>query len=218
MTTKTRILFALIPLFVGILMPTTVSASIFDNYPSWPPKTIHPAQIDIMRDITCVIETTRGTIRIELYPDSAPIHCANFVKLIEEDFYDGLTFHRVIADFVSQGGDPEGTGQGGTDYELPPEIELPHVTGSVCMARIYSHLNPGRLSNGSQFYICHSTAGTTFLDGEYTVFGQVIDGMKAVISMTATYSGYSPLDTEPDYITDAWIDYGGRDVEVYVYF
>lgn len=124
------------------------------------------------------IETDFGTIIIWLYPQ-APQHRHNFIKLVSEGFYDSLIFHRVIHGFVIQGGDPLGTGYGGTGYTIPAEIQtaLTHVNGAVGAAR---DNNPEKASNGSQFYIVNNPNGTHNLDGNYTVFGQVIQGIDVV--------------------------------------
>ncbi len=121
-----------------------------------------------------VLETKYGDVTIELYPQDAPQTVENFIKLVKEGFYDGLTFHRVIPGFVAQGGDPKGNGSGGPGYTIKDEFnQRKHVTGTVAMAR------PNKPdSAGSQFYIC--LAPQPHLDGKYTVFGQVTDGMDAV--------------------------------------
>ncbi len=120
------------------------------------------------------IETAHGTIVIELYPDTAPNTVANFKALAGKGFYDGLTFHRVIAGFMAQGGDPDGTGMGGPGYSVKAEFNSrKHLRGTVAMAR---SSNPD--SAGSQFYICF--APQPHLDGQYTIFGQVVEGMDVV--------------------------------------
>jgi len=120
------------------------------------------------------ITTNKGVIDLELYPDSAPMHVASFLKLIAGGFYNGLTFHRVIPGFVAQGGDPDGNGTGGPGYTIPAEFnERKHLTGTLAMAR---SADPN--SAGSQFYI--TLAPQPGLDGQYTVFGQVIAGMDVV--------------------------------------
>ena len=133
-----------------------------------------------------LLETTEGNIRIELY-DETPRHRDNFVKLVSEHFYDSLLFHRVIPDFMIQAGDPDsrhaepGTLLGGGDlpYKVEPEIvpEIKHKYGSVAAAREGDDVNPGRLSSASQFYIVTRKHGTPHLDGGYTVFGEVTEGM-----------------------------------------
>jgi len=120
------------------------------------------------------IETERGDILIELYADTAPNTVANFKALAGKGFYDGLSFHRVIAGFMAQGGDPEGTGTGGPGYKVKAEFNArKHVRGTVAMARSAS---PD--SAGSQFYICFGPQ--PHLDGQYTIFGQVVEGMDVV--------------------------------------
>jgi peptidyl-prolyl cis-trans isomerase B (cyclophilin B) len=127
-----------------------------------------------------IIDTERGTIVVELYPAVAPKTVANFETLVNKGFYNGLTWHRVVPDFVIQGGDPDGTGAGGPGYTVPAEINPAehHLRGSLATARQGDEVNPKRESSGSQFYIClEPQAG---LDGQYTVFGGVIKGMDAV--------------------------------------
>lgn len=130
-----------------------------------------------------VIDTNRGKISLELFYKQTPLTCTNFVGLAEgkltaakgKPFYDGLKFHRVIADFMIQGGDPEGTGRGGPGYRFPDEIvpELKHDGPGVL-----SMANAGADTNGSQFFITH--VETPWLDGKHTVFGRVVDGQKVV--------------------------------------
>jgi peptidyl-prolyl cis-trans isomerase B (cyclophilin B) len=125
-----------------------------------------------------IIETERGIIVLELYPEAAPKTVANFETLVNKGFYNGLTWHRVVPDFVIQGGDPDGTGAGGPGYTVPAEIKEKHLRGSVATARTGDDVNPQRASSGSQFYICLEPQPG--LDGQYTVFGGVIKGMDAV--------------------------------------
>lgn len=118
-----------------------------------------------------------GTIKIEFYPDSAPNTVANFEKLANTGFYNGLTFHRYEPNFVIQGGDPNGNGTGGPGYKIKAEFNpRKHLAGTVAMARAQ---DPD--SAGSQFYICLAPA--PFLDNQYTVFGQVVDGMDLVLQL-----------------------------------
>ena len=124
------------------------------------------------------IDTTRGPIKIELYDEQVPNTVANFVKLSEEGFYDGLTFHRVIADFMVQAGCPNGTGTGGPGYTFEDEFvsELRHdAPGVLSMA------NAGPNTNGSQFFITH--VPTPWLDGKHSVFGRVLSGQDVVDSI-----------------------------------
>lgn len=126
------------------------------------------------------ITTDFGTIKMELFAKEAPKTVANFVKLVNDGFYNGLIFHRVIPGFMIQGGDPEGTGRGGPGYTIPAEISptLKHKRGTVACARLGDQVNPSKASSGSQFYIC--VAPQPHLDGQYTIFGQVIEGMDVV--------------------------------------
>lgn len=130
-----------------------------------------------------VIDTRHGKIKMELYPDKAPKTVANFKKLANEGFYDGLTFHRVVPGFVAQGGDPQGTGTGGPGYTIEAEIHpaLKHHTGAVATARLGDQVNPQKRSSGSQFYICLAPA--PHLDGGYTIFGQVVEGVEHVLKI-----------------------------------
>ena len=135
-------------------------------------------EANIDPNTTVLLETSLGNIRIGLNVDEAPRTTQNFVKLVEQGFYNGLTFHRVIPGFVVQGGDPLGDGTGGPGYTVPAEIGLAHVRGAVAMARQGDQVNPERASSGSQFYIALQDLPT--LDGQYTVFGQVVEGMETV--------------------------------------
>lgn len=127
------------------------------------------------------IFTEKGDIVVALDAGAAPKTVDNFVSLAREGFYDGLTFHRVVPGFVIQGGDPLGDGTGGPGYTVPAEIELEHVKGAIAMARKPDEANPERASSGSQFYI--TLDETPHLDGDYTVFGQVVEGMEIVESI-----------------------------------
>jgi peptidyl-prolyl cis-trans isomerase B (cyclophilin B) len=121
------------------------------------------------------METDKGTINLELYPQHAPKTVNNFVFLAREGFYDGLKFHRVIANFMVQGGDPTGTGRGGPGYKFEDELTgnpLKHETGTLSMA------NAGPNTNGSQFFITH--APQPHLNGKHTVFGKVTEGQDVV--------------------------------------
>jgi len=123
---------------------------------------------------TAVIETTQGTIELELFDEDAPKTVENFVRLASEGYYDGLIFHRVIPDFMVQGGCPQGTGTGGPGYTFEDEInDHKIVRGTLAMA------NAGPNTNGSQFFIVTAEA-TPWLDGRHTAFGQVTSGMDVV--------------------------------------
>jgi cyclophilin family peptidyl-prolyl cis-trans isomerase len=119
---------------------------------------------------TATLHTSEGAIELELFPDDAPKTVDNFTRLAGEGFYDGLIFHRVIPDFMIQGGDPTGTGSGGPGYQFQDEINEHKVErGALAMA------NAGPNTNGSQFFIV-TTDAAPWLDGKHTVFGQVIKG------------------------------------------
>ncbi len=137
-----------------------------------------------------------GVIKLELYPDVAPITVENFVKLANEGFYDGLTFHRIISGFMIQGGDPKGNGTGGPGYSIKGEFsqngvknDLKHTRGVISMARSQ---NPD--SAGSQFFIMHEDA--PHLDGSYAAFGKVVEGMDVVDKIASVETDYydAPLE------------------------
>lgn len=124
-----------------------------------------------------IIHTDKGPLKVELFSDDAPNTVANFVKLAKEGFYEGLTFHRIIPDFVVQGGCPQGTGVGGPGYEIDCELtggNQHHDRGVLSMA------HAGRNTGGSQFFICHSRTNTAHLDGNHTCFGKVTDGADTI--------------------------------------
>ena len=127
--------------------------------------------------LVAVFDTDRGEIKVELFADRAPLTVANFVNLARRGFYDGLNFHRVIPDFMIQGGCPKGTGTGGPGYKFEDEANngVKHDRGVLSMA------NAGPNTNGSQFFITHIK--TDWLDGKHTVFGQVRSGQEVVDSV-----------------------------------
>jgi len=132
-----------------------------------------------------------GIIKLELYPDIAPITVANFEKLVKEGFYDGLIFHRVIKNFMIQGGDPTGTGMGGAKETIKGEFasngvknSLSHTRGVISMAR-----SQKKDSASSQFFICHADA--KYLDGDYAAFGKVIEGMDVVDEIASVKTNYN---------------------------
>ena len=134
-----------------------------------------PLAIDPQRTYRARIETERGTIVLELYARHAPATVNNFIFLARQGFYDGVRFHRVIADFMIQGGDPTGSGRGGPGYRFADELRdnpLKHGAGALSMA------NAGPDTNGSQFFITHCPQ--PHLDGRHTVFGQVVEGQPVV--------------------------------------
>lgn len=125
-----------------------------------------------------IIHSSKGDITCQLNPSEAPLSVTNFIQLAQGGFYNGLAFHRVVPNFVIQGGDPEGTGRGGPGYTVPAEIKLPHIQGALAWARLPDNVNPKKRSSGSQFYI--TLEKIPYLDGEYTVFGQTIGGFDVV--------------------------------------
>jgi len=130
------------------------------------------------KNYQAIIYTSKGQIICELYPEKAPLSVTNFIQLSQGGFYNGLKFHRVVPQFVVQGGDPEGTGKGGPGYTLPAEIGLKHKKGALAWARLPDQVNPGKRSSGSQFYI--TLEEIPYLDGEYSVFGQAISGFEII--------------------------------------
>jgi len=135
-------------------------------------------QIDTNKKYMAKIETNKGVIELELYPKHAPKTVNNFVFLARKGFYDGVSFHRVISNFMIQGGDPTGTGAGGPGYSFEDEVAdnpLTHETGVISMA------NAGPNTNGSQFFITHSPQ--PHLNGKHTVFGKVVSSQNVVDSI-----------------------------------
>ena len=144
-------------------------------------------------DVVAIQVREFGTIIVELRPDVAPITVANFKKLVSEGFYDGLIFHRVIKNFMIQGGDPKGTGTGGSDETIKGEFSsngventLKHERGTLSMAR-----SDDPNSASSQFFICHKTEGVTHLDGDYAAFGTVLYGMEVVDAIAEVKTNYN---------------------------
>jgi cyclophilin family peptidyl-prolyl cis-trans isomerase len=137
------------------------------------------------------LHTSEGTIELELYPDDAPKTVENFVTLSRDGFYEGVIFHRVIPDFMIQGGDPTGTGSGGPGYEFEDELNQHRVVrGVLAMA------NAGPNTNGSQFFIVTAEA-TPWLDGKHTVFGKVTSGMDVVDRISAVDRDANDRPREP---------------------
>ncbi len=132
-------------------------------------------QIDTHKTYKLMIETNRGSMELELYPEHAPKTVNNFVFLAKEGYYDGVVFHRVISNFMIQGGDPTGTGRGGPGYKFEDEVAGNPLKHERC---VISMANAGPNTNGSQFFITHSPQ--THLDGKHTVFGRVVTGLDVV--------------------------------------
>jgi cyclophilin family peptidyl-prolyl cis-trans isomerase len=151
---------------------------------------------------TAKMHTTAGTIELELFDDDAPKTVENFRKLSADGFYDGIIFHRVIPDFMIQGGCPQGSGTGGPGYTFEDEInEHKVVRGALAMA------NAGPNTNGSQFFIV-TTDAAPWLDGKHTVFGQVTAGMDAVDAIEGTPTGAGDRPLEPPQIESVELDGG----------
>lgn len=141
------------------------------------PQVVHISPLEYVS-----MKTTQGPLKLIFYYDVAPITVASFLDLSRTGYYDGLTFHRILPNFVIQGGDPKGDGTGGPGYHVPAEFnQHPHVEGVLSMARA---ADPG--SGGSQFFICLDYSHTRSLDGQYTAFGQVGEGMDTVAKIAAT--------------------------------
>ncbi len=134
-----------------------------------------PIEASQASELTAVITTTKGDIRVTLFPAEAPMTVANFVNLAQRGYYDGLKFHRVIANFMIQGGDPTGTGSGGPGYRFADEF---HPSRRHTSAGTMSMANSGPGTNGSQFFITHGP--TTHLDDKHTIFGKVSSGQDVV--------------------------------------
>jgi peptidyl-prolyl cis-trans isomerase B (cyclophilin B) len=149
---------------------------------------------------TANMNTSHGTIALELFDEDAPKTVENFRKLAGDGFYDGVIFHRVIPDFMIQGGDPQGTGTGGPGYTFEDEFNNHKVVrGALAMA------NAGPNTNGSQFFIV-TIAAAPWLDGKHTVFGQVTGGMDAVDSIEGTPTGAQDRPVDPPVIESIELD------------
>jgi cyclophilin family peptidyl-prolyl cis-trans isomerase len=135
-------------------------------------------KIDPQKKYTATLDTDKGLIVLELFADKAPRTVNNFVFLAREGYYDGTIFHRVISDFMAQGGDPTGTGTGGPGYRFADEF---HPSLKHNKPGVFSMANAGPGTNGSQFFITH--VPTPWLDGKHTIFGQVIQGMDVLLSI-----------------------------------
>ncbi|HLJ02406.1 MAG TPA: peptidylprolyl isomerase [Solirubrobacteraceae bacterium] len=149
---------------------------------------------------TAKMHTNHGTIAVEFFDDDAPKTVENFRKLAADGFYDGITFHRVITDFMIQGGCPQGTGTGGPGYTFEDEFNQHKVVrGALAMA------NAGPNTNGSQFFIV-TTAAAPWLDGKHTVFGEVTDGMEAVDAIEGLPTDARDRPLEPAVIESIELD------------
>jgi len=173
-STKKKLLIGL-----GVAIAVVIIVVVVLNTMPEKPKTYSsppPMTIDTSKQYTATIETEKGNLVLELFAGDVPMTVNNFVFLAREGFYDGLTFHRVVADFVVQGGCPNGNGRGGPGYQFDDEItEHTHVAGALSMA------NSGANTNGSQFFITYTPQH--HLDGHHSVFGQLVDGTDVLESI-----------------------------------
>lgn len=161
----------------------------------------HPAA-DPQTPLRAIFDTSAGEITVELWPDRAPITVGNFVGLARQGFYDGTIFHRVIPDFMIQGGCPQGVGTGGPGYQFEDEInDRPLVRGVLAMA------NAGPNTNGSQFFIITAEA-TGWLDGHHTGFGHVVAGQEAVEAIGTTATGRNDRPREDQRLNGVRIEEG----------
>ncbi|MEZ6092792.1 MAG: peptidylprolyl isomerase [Pirellulaceae bacterium] len=151
----------------------------FEVYDSAPTN-----DLDLSKSYQAIIETDHGNIVIDLFPDKAPLAVNNFVKLAQDGYYDGLTFHRVINDFVAQGGDPLGTGTGGPGYQFADEFDSSLTFDG---AGVLAMANSGANTNGSQFFITYSSQ--THLNNVHTIFGHVASGQSVVDALARAQSG-----------------------------
>ena len=161
-----------------------------------------PPPVEPGTSYTAVLDTSAGEITLELWPDLAPQTVGNFVGLARQGFYDGTVFHRIIHDFMIQGGCPKGTGTGGPGYDFADEInERKLVRGTLAMA------NAGPNTNGSQFFIVTAQA-TPWLDGAHTGFGQVVGGRDVVDALGTTAIGAGDRPLEPQQLNTIRIEEG----------
>ena len=159
-------------------------------------------QSTAQKETVVLMKTSLGDMKIKLYNET-PLHRDNFIKLVNEKFYDGLLFHRVINNFMIQGGDPDSKnapagkmlGMGDPGYTIPAEIlpQIKHKKGSLAAAR---DNNPERRSSGSQFYIVHTDTGCKHLDGQYTVYGEVIEGFEVIDKIAKVRTGAADRPAE----------------------
>jgi peptidyl-prolyl cis-trans isomerase B (cyclophilin B) len=165
--------------------------------PAVPSKAVKPETVTApaaarVRDVDIVLRTSKGDIEATLFATKTPVTVANFLNLAKRGYYDGLTFHRVIPNFMIQGGDPTGTGRGGPGYQFEDEI---HPALRHTRAGLLSMANAGRGTNGSQFFVTHNA--TPWLDGKHTIFGKVTKGQSVVdaIQQGATINSIDVLSS-----------------------
>lgn len=192
---KKLVLFSISTLILISLTGCVKSVNNNDDQSTPQPTTLNQTSDPMVNstpipNTTVTLKTNKGDIKIELFNSTMPITANNFLKLAKEDFYDGVIFHRVIPDFMIQGGDPEGTGMGGPGYNIPDEFTEKNSNdrGTIAMA------NAGPNTGGSQFFI--NVVKNDYLDSKHPVFGKVIEGMDVVDSIVKveTGSGDKPLD------------------------
>ncbi len=163
-------------------MQQTTKGTTMTTQGKWQPPAA--SEVDPGKKYFAWIKTSKGNIKVELFAQDTPLSVTNFVQLSKKNFYNGLTFHRIVPGFVVQGGDPTGTGTGGPGYTIPAEIKRQHIEGALAWARLPETdpmgrpVNPEKRSSGSQFYITLKPQPS--LDGGYTVFGQTVEGMDVV--------------------------------------
>lgn len=190
MKVQTRLLTMVAVLTISVLVGCGSSGPQYTGaalpYTPEPPKAREPnPKVEMV--------TSEGTIELELFEDDAPNTVANFVELIEKKFYDGLTFHRIVKDFMIQGGDPKGTGSGGPGYKFKDEIRGRSNNKNDHYALSMANSGPG--TNGSQFFIVTDKAGRAQLDSRHTVFGKVIGGFPVVDKLNETpVAGERPIN------------------------
>ncbi len=178
-----------------------------------------PEDTDSTRTSYIELSTSFGPMYIHLY-DSTPQHKANFEKLVNEQFYDSTEFHRIVTNFVIQGGDPNSKdndrtndGKGGTGYTIEAEIDssrFKHMYGAIGAART---TNPARRSSGSQFYIVTNTSGAHFLDGEYTVFGEIVGGMDVAKTIEGQAKDSKDLPDERIPMTIKYVSLSNQEIQ-----
>jgi len=192
----------MIPVIVAVVLIGSVLTLFMTGVikmPAQQPKSYNspvPMTIDVNKKYTAIIKTAKGDLALELYPQDAPVTVNSFVTLARKGFYNGLTFHRVIPDFMAQGGDPTGTGGGGPGYRFADEFspDLKHDS-----AGILSMANAGKNTNGSQFFITY--APQPHLDGKHSVFGKVVSGMDVLKALTPRDPSKNPTFTGDRIIT-----------------
>lgn len=201
-------------LLTGVIFLSGCSSNVPASNPGTPTPRPSESPASTNPEVTIEMESG-GKIVIELYPDKAPNTVKNFVALVQDGFYDGLIFHRVIDGFMIQGGDPTGSGMGGPDYSIKGEFssngfaenDLSHTPGVISMAR-----SQAKDSAGCQFFICDSDGDATFLDGDYAAFGQVISGMEEVERISAVKTDSSDRPTKEERMKTVTVDLKGQEI------